>query len=320
MWNIKLFGLEFFDIFYNFFIYCFLGWVYESTYVSIRSRRWVNRGFLNGPVIPIYGCAATLLYVAFFNDTMIGMTQSKTAVSVLVIFVSGMILASLLEFVTSWLMEKLFHARWWDYSEMPLNLQGRICLPVSLFWGLLSVVMAEWIQPLMDRVVAQIPRRAGEIAGYVIAAVFFADLGVTVAAALKLDQRLEDIQRIREEFLASLERLKLFETREELRDKIADSPFYAHLENKRMELEENVEKWLEKYKLLAGRREEERIRIRRELKARAEELREAYRNQKSSRLNRMIYRRIFRAFPYMKTSRGQEALEAWKEKMKKRRK
>lgn len=320
MWSIRIWGLEFFDIFYNFFIYCFLGWIYESTYVSIKSRKWVNRGFLNGPVIPIYGCAATLLYLAFFNDAMIDLTMSRTAVSILIIFFSGMILASLLEFVTSWLMEKLFHARWWDYSNIPLNLQGRICLPVSLFWGLLSVVMAEWIQPLMDQVVSQIPRRAGELAGYVIAVVFCSDIAVTVAAALQLDRKLADMQRLREEFAASMERLKLFESREELREKLADSPFYTYFGNKKIEFEQNVEKWLEKYKLLAEKREEESSRIRTELKSRAEELRAAYRKQRSSRLNQMIYRRIFRAFPHMKATRGQEILEAWKERIRKRKK
>ena len=298
----------FFESLWLFLAYSFLGWVFETTVAAIRRQHFYNRGVINGPFCLIYGCGG--LTITIFGGELHGIW----------LYIGSVIVATVVEWIAGHLIERWYHERWWDYSNIPLNLQGRICLPVSLFWGLLSVVMAEWIQPLMDQVVSQIPRRAGELAGYVIAVVFCSDIAVTVAAALQLDRKLADMQRLREEFAASMERLKLFESREELREKLADSPFYTYFGNKKIEFEQNVEKWLEKYKLLAEKREEESSRIRTELKNRAEELRAAYRKQRSSRLNQMIYRRIFRAFPHMKATRGQEILEAWKERIRKRKK
>lgn len=315
MWDLKIWGIEFFDIFYNFFIYCFIGWIYESTYVSIKQRQWVNRGFLNGPVIPIYGCAATLLYIAFFNERMLPTTLQKSIRSILIIFIAGMLLASALEFVTSWVMEKLFHAKWWDYSNIPLNIQGRICLPVALFWGLLSVAMAELIQPQMDKLVAKIPRHAGEIAGYVIFTIFAADFVMTVAATLQLDKKVTKMQKLREDLAEALEKLRLYETKEELREKLADSPVYEYFGNKKSEFEQNVEKWLEKHKASLDERAEERSKTKEEFRARLEEFSANYQKQKSNFLNRFIYRRIFKAFPNMKTTRSKEAFADFKERI-----
>ena len=111
-------------LFVWFIIYSFFGWVYESLWASFNERQWVNRGFLSGPVIPIYGFGA-VSFVLLLSDI------NNPAY----IFILGMLIASILEYFTSWAMEKLFHARWWDYNHYPFNLNGRICLYGALLFG-----------------------------------------------------------------------------------------------------------------------------------------------------------------------------------------
>lgn len=154
MWEARFFGFEFYFLVYNFFLYSFCGWIYESTLVSIQHKTWVNRGFLNGPIVPIYGAGATAVYL-FLS----GIPDEPV-----LIFVIGMLVATVLEYLTSYVMEKLFHAKWWDYSNYKYHFQGRICLLASLLWGFLSLLMMDVLQPFMNSVIASIPRRAGEIA------------------------------------------------------------------------------------------------------------------------------------------------------------
>lgn len=138
-----------------YFFYSALGWLVESIYCSIGERKWINRGFLTGPLCPIYGAGAVVMAVflkplkeltfpvAFFG--------AKFSITPLLVFVVGMILADIVEFITSLAMEKLFHARWWDYSEKPFNIQGRICLQHTLYWGTASIVFTYVIHPFFSK-------------------------------------------------------------------------------------------------------------------------------------------------------------------------
>ena len=123
MWTMILFGEEFYYIFYIFLIYGFFGWIYESSLVSIKKKSMINRGFLKGPIIPIYGCGALFIYLAFWE------IRDHWCL----VFLGGACLATLLEYVTSLIMELIFHTRWWDYSNYPFNLGGRVSLLVSHF-------------------------------------------------------------------------------------------------------------------------------------------------------------------------------------------
>ena len=116
--------------------YSFAGSVYESILCSITERKCVNRGFLYGPLCPIYGSGAILIRLALGRLT-----------NPLVLFLSGMALCSILEYAVSWLMEKLFHARWWDYSHMRFQLNGRICLLGAVVFGAFAVALVLWIHP-----------------------------------------------------------------------------------------------------------------------------------------------------------------------------
>ncbi len=128
---------------YLFYLYCFFGWIFESSYVSILKRRFVNRGFLRIPMLPLYGSGAVMMLVVSepFQD------------SLLLTWVSGVIGATILEYVTGWAMEQLFKVRYWDYSNQKFNLHGYICLSSSIAWGFLTIFMTHVIHKPIERAV-----------------------------------------------------------------------------------------------------------------------------------------------------------------------
>ena len=130
-----------------FYLYCFLGWVWESCYVSLKRRRWVNRGFLHGPLLPIYGFGAVLILWATL----------PVRGSLALIFLLGMAAASALEYVTGAAMEALFKVRYWDYSNQPFNLNGHICLACSLAWGAFSILLVRVLHPPLEDLVLWLP-------------------------------------------------------------------------------------------------------------------------------------------------------------------
>jgi uncharacterized membrane protein len=130
-----------------FFFYCFCGWVWESCYVSIRQRRWVNRGFLYGPLLPIYGFGAILvLFVTLPVED-----------NLYLVWLLGMIAATVLEYVTGAVMERLFKVRYWDYSNRKFNLNGHICLICSIAWGFFSILLVRYIHPPIGRLLTRVP-------------------------------------------------------------------------------------------------------------------------------------------------------------------
>ena len=176
-----------------FFIYCFLGWVWESCYVSAKNREWINRGFLHGPMLPIYGSGAIIVLLC-----TIGVRDQ-----IVLIFLFGMIGATILEYVTGACMERLFRVRYWDYSHMPLNLKGYICLPVSLGWGVFSVLLVRVIHVPIENLVLQIPERIAEVVSVVCSSAFAVDFTLSFSEAMDLRDMLirlsdsnEKIQRL----------------------------------------------------------------------------------------------------------------------------
>lgn len=159
-------------LFLWFLLYAFIGWVYESVLVSVSERRWVNRGFLNGPLCPIYGCGAVLAIVLLHDFT-----------NPIEIFLISSFGASILEYITSWGMEKLFHARWWDYSHYRFNIQGRICLLGAIVFGFGGVLIIDVVQPQVERLTAMIPLLAVHMICAVAAIVVIIDTIVTVGAS-----------------------------------------------------------------------------------------------------------------------------------------
>lgn len=176
-----------------FFFYCFCGWVWESCYVSLRQRRWVNRGFLHGPVLPIYGSGAIIILFVTLpveNDLRL-------------VWLFGMLAATVLEYVTGAVMERLFQVRYWDYSKQKFNLNGHICLSSSIAWGFFSIFLVRFLHPPVGRLLADVPAWLVDPAAIVLTAVFSADVVRSVQDALDLKEILtrvteenEDLRRL----------------------------------------------------------------------------------------------------------------------------
>ena len=135
------------QLFLAFLTYSFLGWVCETVYCSIGQRKFVNRGFLNGPLCPVYGFGA--MAVLFF--------LRPVRENLLVLYLSGVLVTSVIEYITGFLLEKLFATKWWDYSTYRFNIHGRVCLRNSLMFGVLSVIAARVIDPVVQGMIASLP-------------------------------------------------------------------------------------------------------------------------------------------------------------------
>ncbi len=172
-----------------FFWYCFLGWIWESCYVSvnkaIKKRRWewINRGFLNGPAIPIYGFAAISILLGTIG------VRDRT----MLVFVLGALAATLMELFTGSTMERIFHVKYWDYSELPLNYKGYICFFVSLFWGLLSIFLVKVIHVPIENLLFKCPIILTEIVSLLLVGVFAYDFHESLNAALDMKDILEKL-------------------------------------------------------------------------------------------------------------------------------
>lgn len=312
LWAVK--GISVNDVLANFFFYSFLGWIYESTLVSVRKRTLTNRGFLNGPIIPIYGFAATFIYMAFYNEYAISLTEEVNALHISEVFFFGMVIASILEYITSYLMEKFFHAKWWDYSNYPLNIKGRISLPSSLFWGLLSTVMVYLIQPAVNNLLLQIPRPLGDYVLIAAVAAGSCDLILTVDVTLKLNKKLEVLERLREEVFEYTMGLKWYERKEELKGRLTHSKVGEFAEELLGLVNKSYEKHLQR-KVSEDSMERRKIRI--DIEQRIKKFMELYNKSGNTHLQKSIYKRMFKAFPNMKMVGKEGVFADFKDKIKK---
>ncbi len=182
-------GYTFIQLLFFFYIYCVIGWVWECTYCSIVERHLTNRGFMKGPVIPIYGCGTTVMLLASapFKDNL------------WLTFIAGAIGATILEYITGSVMEAIFKVRYWDYSKAPLNVNGYICAPVSLVWGTFAVLLNKYIHVPIERLEASIPARYEQLLVLIVTMIFFADLALSVKAALDFRDILLRIEAIKAE-------------------------------------------------------------------------------------------------------------------------
>ena len=172
-----------------FLIYCFIGWCYESTYVSIKHKRWVNRGFMRGPFLPLYGSGALvmLLVTIPFRD------------SLPLMFVAGAIGATALEYVTGVTMEALFKVRYWDYSKRRFHFQGHICLAATLAWGAFTILMTRFIHTPIEDFVLGLPQAVVSIVTTFVTGICVADFAVSFKTALDIRDVLVKLEEVREE-------------------------------------------------------------------------------------------------------------------------
>lgn len=179
-----------------FFVYAFLGWCVEVAYAAITRRELVNRGFLNGPICPIYGCGMTVMIAVIGRFTMPG-GDAPWYQNVLVAFFGGMIITTLIELIGGYILYKLFHTRWWDYSKFRFNLGGFICPQFSLLWGLGSVLLMVVVHPLLSKPSDSIPTIVLIWLDAILGIVFAVDVVISVIQAIGLSKQLARIDEMR---------------------------------------------------------------------------------------------------------------------------
>lgn len=244
-----------------FIIYAFLGWCSEVAFAAVNKGKFVNRGFLNGPVCPIYGVGMLIVVLCLWN------LRDRP----LLLFLGSALLTTALEFVTGFVLERFFHDKWWDYSDMPFNIKGYVCLKFTILWGLAASFIIGAIHRFIYMLIEKTPFVLGVILLAVFSAAFIADFIVTLTALVKLPKKLKA--------MAEAERA-LRAVSDKIGENISDTTIAAK----------------EKGEALAE-----------ENKPRLEELKAEYEKRKkefSAMLERnFVQRRIFKAFPNLKNGR-----------------
>jgi uncharacterized membrane protein len=162
-----------------FILFSFLGWIYETTYCTTKNGKWDNRGFLYGPICPIYGVGGVLITIV---TDLFSYYHPETSYTWWQVFLVAFFGSIVLEYVTSWLLEKLFHAYWWDYSNLPFNINGRVCLPCSLGFGAAGLLVVYTIAPATKDLTAWISPLGYEFLALVLMSLISADTTLTVSA------------------------------------------------------------------------------------------------------------------------------------------
>ncbi len=214
-----------------FFIYCFIGWVWECCYVSVQEKKWVNRGFMHGPFLPIYGSGAIVILIA----------SLPVRTHLVLVYLFGMLSATILEYCTGVCMEKLFKVRYWDYSQFPLNLNGHICLFVSLGWGVFSLVLVQFIHLPIEHLVLSLPKMAADIVAFALTIYVAVDFTQSFNEAMDLREMLTKLSESNEQF-------RRLEKRIDVIYAVVDEERQKHLENKvlqRLTRKEKIEKMLQ---------------------------------------------------------------------------
>ena len=179
-------GFSLYQIFAYFLIYSCIGWCLEVVYAAVSTGQLVNRGFLNGPVCPIYG----------FGMIIVLFLLTPLQHSLLLLYIGGVILPSALELVGGWALYKLYHTRWWDYSDYPFNIGGYICLEFSLLWGVGTLIVMKLVHPIIADAVALIPPLVGLILMFLLYAIYAADTIATAFAASDLARDLDALEKV----------------------------------------------------------------------------------------------------------------------------
>ncbi|MCR4591164.1 MAG: hypothetical protein K5668_10140 [Lachnospiraceae bacterium] len=191
------FGMTIYDVLWYFMIYSLVGWMVEVAFHAVTVGKVINRGFLNGPLCPVYGCGVILvLSVLDIIGNAFGIETGLEDASALLLFAVGLVFATLIELIAGFLLDKLFHARWWDYRDRRFNLNGYICLDFSIVWGLAIAFVLRVIQPFFDNIIDLIPVFLGQILLAVMYVIFVIDLILTVMTILKLNKQLEHMQKM----------------------------------------------------------------------------------------------------------------------------
>ena len=276
-----------------FFIYAFLGWCTEVSYAALVTGKFVNRGFLNGPVCPVYG----------FGVVIVLGCLTPLSENLPILFVGSVVLTSILEWLTGFVLEKLFHQRWWDYSDEPFNLSGYICLRFSIAWGLACLFVVKLLHPTVLLFIHLMPKPLGVVLLAMLGAVMAVDLAATVSAIIRFNRRLAQIDE-----LAAKIKDASHEFGENLAERVLDAAergadwkedldeLAFRLAQRRAELADEMEEWEQ-------RRDEQRTQVRRQLEEWHTSVQALLEGESFGR------RRLLRAFPRLRSIDHGSALE-----------
>ena len=167
-------------------VYSFLGWCCEVAFAALKTGKFVNRGFLNGPVCPIYG----------FGVLSVVLVLEPVKDNLLLLFFGSMVFTSLLEFLAGFAMERIFHDKWWDYSNNPFNIKGYICLEFSIMWGIACVLVVDIIHPIIMKLVNAVPHTLGLWIMGALYVILAADAVLTLVELLKLPKRFKAMEEL----------------------------------------------------------------------------------------------------------------------------
>lgn len=209
------------NLFIKFIIFSFMGWVYECIYCAVKTGHWDNRGFLIGPICPIYGFGATGAMLVF-NELPFFSGADTPFWKIFFVCALG---SAILEYSISYILEKAFHAMWWDYSDMPLNIKGRICLPATTGFGVAGVIIVKlffpWFLDKFTRLEAH--PYISELTGMAFAFLLGMDLALSIAAITQLLSYLDDVQvKFDEKMEASVE--AVYATPAAIKEKVSEVP------------------------------------------------------------------------------------------------
>lgn len=291
-----------------FFLYGFLGWVLEVAFFGVTERQFVNRGFLNGPICPIYGVGGTVVILC--------LTPLKGSFPLL--FIGSVIVTSLLEWLTGYVLEKIYHIRWWDYSDKKFNLGGYICPQFSFYWGIACTALMYFIHPMLyDSVIFKLSGTIKLAAIIPLAAVFVADIITTVNTLKHLNLRIEKIEaagRRMREISDSIGKL-VYEKTEAAVQKSEE----IAADERVIELRENIR---ERQELFEKEKQERSDKLAADKQALIARL-ESERKELDEKLSRMavemtaFQRRILKAFPKMDIHRNKGLIDKIKDRLEK---
>ena len=188
---------NFIDILIYFITYSFLGWIMESIFRSVCEKKLINTGFLRGPFCPIYGIGAVIMILFLKNFSK----------NLILLFFISIIVFTIWEYLVGVLLEKLFHTKYWDYSDNKFNFQGRICLMNSIFWGILGVVFIQYIHPFIESIIEKVDIRLLTFIYSIIGIVMLIDAITSIIKVKNIKVTLEKIEELNKEIKEKLKEI-----------------------------------------------------------------------------------------------------------------
>ncbi len=190
--------INLYNIVIYFILYSFLGWVMESIFRSICEKKLINTGFLRGPFCPIYGIGSIimLLLLQRFENMPI------------LLFLMSLIILTAWEYIVGVLLEKIFHTKYWDYSNHRFNFQGRICLTNSIYWGILGVLFIKYIHPFIQSLILKIDSNILNYVLVILSVIFLVDMITTIINVKNINATLEKIENINKEIKEKLKEIR----------------------------------------------------------------------------------------------------------------